>query len=173
MLNCYVLLFWVRYLAWHNFALDLTRQSFWKGSLSHTWAQNSKLTETKKVQEAKSKIKSMLIAFFEIKGTARKEFVLASQFCILLWLLRWLCENMRRLHSKLWWQKNWLLHQDNTLSHTSFLTREILTKTRLSSPYLPYSPDSSFMCLMYHSSTWTSLTSLLELPSLSPSFPLK
>jgi hypothetical protein len=37
--------------------------------------------------------------------------------------LRRLRENARRLRPELWQQKNWLLHQDNAPSHTSFFTK--------------------------------------------------
>jgi hypothetical protein len=36
-------------------------------------------------------------------------------------------ENVRRLRSELWRQKNWLLHHDNAPRHTSIFTRELLT----------------------------------------------
>jgi hypothetical protein len=38
---------------------------------------------------------------------------------------------------KLWRQKSLLLHHDNEPSHTSFFTREFLTKNNLSSPTHP------------------------------------
>jgi hypothetical protein len=37
-------------------------------------------------------------------------------------------ENERKLLRELWLQNNWLLHQDNSPSQTSFFTREFLTK---------------------------------------------
>jgi hypothetical protein len=39
--------------------------------------------------------------------------------------------NVRRLRPELWWQRNWLLHHYNAASHTSFLTRESLTKNNI------------------------------------------
>jgi hypothetical protein len=37
---------------------------------------------------------------------------------------------------------NWLLHHDNAPSHTSFFTREFLTKNNTTViPHPPYSPD--------------------------------
>jgi hypothetical protein len=87
----------------------------------------------------------MLIIFFDIKGIVHKEFVLAGQtvnstyYCD---ILRRLHENVRRLCPKLWLQKNWLLHHDNASSHTSFFTREFLTKNNITVvPQPPYSPD--------------------------------
>jgi hypothetical protein len=54
--------------------------------------EKSKLTETEeKARQAKSKIKSMLIIFFDIKEIVHKELVLASQivdsiyYCDILW----------------------------------------------------------------------------------------
>jgi hypothetical protein len=58
-----------------------------------------------------------------------------SQFYILLWCFTVTAWNEQRLLPELWWQKNWLLHHDNAPSHTSFFTREFLTKTTwLTSP---------------------------------------
>jgi hypothetical protein len=77
----------------------------------------------------------MLIIFFEIGETVRKEFILAGQrvnptyYCEVLRRLR---ENVRRLRPGLWRKKNWLLHRDKAPSSTSFCAREISTKnTRL------------------------------------------
>jgi histone-lysine N-methyltransferase SETMAR len=57
-------------------------------------------------------------------------------------VLRRLRGNVRRLQPELWWQKNWLLHQDNTPSHTSFFTREFLTKNNMTVVlHASYSPD--------------------------------
>jgi hypothetical protein len=41
--------------------------------------EKSKLTKNKKARQVKSKVKSMLIIFFDIKGIVHKEFVLAAQ----------------------------------------------------------------------------------------------
>jgi hypothetical protein len=76
---------------------------------------------------------SMLISFFDIKGIVHKEFFLAGQtvssacYCDVFRRLR---ENVRRLRPELWRQRNWLLHHDSALSHTSFFTRECLTKIK-------------------------------------------
>jgi hypothetical protein len=92
------------------------------------------MTETKQNPasgKAKSKVKSMLIIFFDIKGIVCKEFVLASQtvnsayYCCILQRLH---ENVQRHLPKVGLQKNRLLHHDNAPSHTSFFTREYLTK---------------------------------------------
>jgi hypothetical protein len=74
----------------------------------------------KKARQVKSKVKSMLIIFFDIKGTVKKQFVLAGQtansayYCD---VLRQLLENVRRLRPELWQQKNWLLQNDTLPFH--------------------------------------------------------
>jgi hypothetical protein len=42
--------------------------------------------------------------------------------------MRRLRENVRRLRPELWRQTNWQLYRDNTPSHNSFSTKEVLTK---------------------------------------------
>jgi histone-lysine N-methyltransferase SETMAR len=93
----------------------------------------------------KSKVKGMLIIFFIIKGIVHKEFVLAGQtfnsayYYDVLWQLN---ENVRRLRPEFWRQKNWLLHHDNTPSHTSFFTTKFFNKKNMTVvPHPPYSPD--------------------------------
>jgi hypothetical protein len=84
----------------------------------------------------------MVNVFFEIRGIVHKEFVLAGQTvnsACYSELLRQLHEYVRRLCSKLWRQKNWLLHQDSAPSHSSFFIREFLTKNSMTViPHLPY-----------------------------------
>jgi histone-lysine N-methyltransferase SETMAR len=90
----------------------------------------------------KSKVKSALIISFDIKGITHKEFVVAGQTvnsAYYLNVLQRLCANVQRLRPELWQQKNWLLHHDNALSHTSFFTREFLVKNNTTViPHPPY-----------------------------------
>jgi hypothetical protein len=75
------------------------------------------------MRQAKSKVKSMPIIFFDIKGIVHKEFILAGQTVILTYhcdILQQVCENMRKLHPEVRRQKNWLLHYGNALSHFLF-----------------------------------------------------
>jgi hypothetical protein len=70
----------------------------------------------------KSKVRSMLIIFFDIKGNVQNEFILTGQTVNSVYyrdVLQWLRENVRRLRPELWRQKNWLLHHNNAPSHTS------------------------------------------------------
>jgi hypothetical protein len=79
----------------------------------------------------KSKVKSMLIIFFDIKGIVHKEFVPADQtvnsayYCD---VSRRLLEHMRRIRLELWRQKNWLLRHDNVYSY--FLLHEGILFTK-------------------------------------------
>jgi hypothetical protein len=51
-------------------------------------------------------------------------------------------ENVQRHCPKLWREQTWLLHHDNTLSHTSVLTQQFLEKNEMAfTPHPPYSPD--------------------------------
>jgi hypothetical protein len=82
----------------------------------------------------RTKAKSMLIILLDIKGTFRKEFVLAGQIVSYAYycdILRWLLENVRRLCPKFWRQKNWLLHHDNARSDIPFCTREFWIKNNM------------------------------------------
>jgi hypothetical protein len=74
----------------------------------------------------------MSIIFFDIKGIVHEECVLAGQtvnsayYCGVCGRPR---ENMRRLRPEIWRQKNWLLHDDNKPSHTSFFTSEFFSNS--------------------------------------------
>jgi hypothetical protein len=76
----------------------------------------------------KSKIKGLLIIFFDIIGIVTKEFVPAGHTvnsdynCDDLRLLR---DNVQRLRLEVWRQNNWLLLHDNAPSHTSFFTKNV------------------------------------------------
>jgi hypothetical protein len=75
---------------------------------SSQW-NNPNSPRLKKLRQMKSKVKCMLIIFFDIKGSVHKDFILAGQtvnsayYCDILGRLH---ENMRRLRPKLWLQKN-------------------------------------------------------------------
>jgi hypothetical protein len=119
----------------------MIRQAFGEENMSRT--RNVKTRRDRKTErDVKCKAKSMLI-FFDIKGAALKEFVLAGQTvnsancCNILRQMR---QNVRRLRPELWRQTIWLLHHDNAPPHTSFFTRKLLTKE---TPWV-YSPTPYF-----------------------------
>jgi hypothetical protein len=69
-----------------------------------------------------------IISLFTANSFFAGQTVGSIYYCDVLRLLR---ENVRRLRPELWLQKNWLLLHDNSPSHTSFFTREYLTKTKM------------------------------------------
>jgi hypothetical protein len=120
--------------------LAVIRQAFKEeGMVVHG---KSKLTETEKARQVESKVKRMLIIFFDIKGIVHKEFALACQtansayYCK---VLRQLHENVRRLCNKLRQQKNWHLHHEHrTVSHFVFHQKFLPKTTWKSFPHPPY-----------------------------------
>jgi hypothetical protein len=79
----------------------------------------------------------MHIIFFYAKGIVHKEFVLACHTVNSAYY----CKNVLKLCPELWQRKNWLLHHDNTPSHTSFFTREFLTRNNMT--VVPHPPNFS------------------------------
>jgi hypothetical protein len=109
-------------------------QWLYKRSRKEAWAVHRKckliVTERNKTGEAQSQEHAH--NFLWRQGGFHKEFVLGDQtvnsayYCD---VLRRMPENMRRFRSDLWRQENWMLHHDNTQSHTSFSAREFFTKS--------------------------------------------
>ena len=99
----------------------------------------------KKARQSKSKVKVMLITFFDVRGIVHSEFLPQGQMInqqvykeILQLLLRSVPEKRREL----WQDKSWLLHHnnapaDNALSIWQFLAEKNIAL--LKQP--PYSPD--------------------------------
>jgi hypothetical protein len=124
-------------------------------ALVSDWKSTNSLI-TKTARQVLSKVKTMLIIFFETKRIVYKEFVLPGQTvnsahgCDVLLRPR---EKVQKICPQIRRQKNWLLHHDNARSHSSFFTREFLTKTLwLSSPTHPirltWPPDIFFVPLI-------------------------
>jgi hypothetical protein len=93
--------------------------------------------QTEKGEHVKSKVRSMLISFFDIKEIVHKEFVLASLAsvphttvtvygdCVKM------CEDYAPNFGD--------MHHDSSLSHISVFTREFFSKTNMTIvPHLPY-----------------------------------
>jgi hypothetical protein len=107
------------------------------------WMARSVQSRPKQARQAKSKDKSMLIISLTSKGSFTKnsswQAKQSIQYTTVCDVLQRLRTNLRRLWPELWRQKNWLLHQDNTPSHTSFFTSEFLTKDNMTVvPHPPY-----------------------------------
>ena len=84
------------------------RQSLeWKSAL---------LPRPKKTRVFKSKIKVMLIAFFDVHGIVHAEFLLQGQTInqhVYKNILRRLMRSVREKRRELWETRSWLLHHDN------------------------------------------------------------
>jgi hypothetical protein len=115
--------------------LSVIRQAFGKESLSRT----PKAQTSPRLKKARH-VKSMLIIFFDMKAILHKEFVLAGQtansayYCD---VLRRLCEHVRRLRPNFGDKVTGCYI--TTPSHTSFFTRQFLTKNNMTVvPHAPY-----------------------------------
>jgi hypothetical protein len=102
---------------WATETLAMIRQTFSKKKASAVHGKFNS-PRTKKAKQVKSKVKGDCS---QIIRPSRPN----NQFRLLLWLLRRVRENVRRLRPELWGQKNWLLHHDSAPSHTSFFHQGI------------------------------------------------
>src|SRR5215510_13453377 len=97
----------------------------------------------KKARLSKSRVKSMLIVFFNAKGVIHKEFVPAGQTVtgkFYAEVLRLLKDRVRRVRQEI--KGDWVLHHDSAPSHTSLAVGEVLAKFNVATlPQTPYSPD--------------------------------
>ena len=99
----------------------------------------------KKARMSKSKIKVMLIAFFDVRGIVHTEFMPQGHTInqhIYRDVLRRLMRSVREKRRELYEKKSWLLHHNNAPVHNALSIREFLAKNNiavLEQP--PYSPD--------------------------------
>lgn len=101
--------------------------------------------QAKKVRKVPSKIKTMLITFFDSKGIIHKEFVPTGQTitgAYYLEVLKRLMGRIHRIRPEYRDPENWSLLHDNAPSHTSLIVRQCLARNRVSVlNHPPYSPD--------------------------------
>jgi len=99
----------------------------------------------KKARMSRSKIKVMLVVFFDWKGIVHHEFVPHGQLVnkqLHQEVLVRLRDAVRRKRPELWENQTWMLHHDNALAHASLLICSYLTKHQKPIvPHPPYSPD--------------------------------
>ncbi|UYV73903.1 hypothetical protein LAZ67_11001358 [Cordylochernes scorpioides] len=101
--------------------------------------------QAKKTRKVPSKIKTMLITFFDSRGIIHKEFVPAGQTITgeyYLNVLKRLIARIRRIRPEYRDENSWGLLHDNAPSHSSLIVRRFLAKNNvcvLNHP--PYSPD--------------------------------
>jgi len=101
--------------------------------------------QLKKARQERSNIKSMLICFFDQKGTVHKEFVPPGQAvnaAFYVEVLKCLQENVQRKRPNQWRNNTWLLHHDNAPAHAALLTRQFLTNNNMTVvPHRLYLPN--------------------------------
>ena len=108
------------------------------------WKSASSL-RPKKARLFKSKIKVMLIVFFDVHGIVHLEFLPQGQTInqnVYKDILRCLMRSVREKRRELWETKSWLLHHDNAPAHNALSIRQFLAENNiavLEQP--PYSPD--------------------------------
>lgn len=97
----------------------------------------------KKARMSKSKIKTMLIVFFDRRGIVHKEFVPTGttvNAAFYVQVLTRLRNRVTRVRPAI--AKNWQLHHDNAPCHGAIVVRQLLAKFGVATlPHPPYSPD--------------------------------
>src|SRR5215469_18124768 len=101
----------------------------------------------KKSRRTKSKIKTLLVTFFDYKGMIHHEFLeegrTINQY-VYLDILRRLREAIRLKRPELWEKKEWILLHDNACPHKALSVRQYFAKHGTAElPHPPYSPDLS------------------------------
>ena len=81
----------------------------------------------KKSRQSKSKVKVMLITFFNVRGIVDSEFLPQGQTInqqVYKEILRLLLCPSREKRRELWQDKSWLLHHDNAPAHNALSIRQ-------------------------------------------------
>jgi len=113
-------------------------------SQSREWKQKDSL-RPKKSRKSKSKIKVMLMVFFDCHGIVHHEFAHEGQTVNAAFdveVLKHLRDRVRCMRPELWEGRRWIPHHNNAPAHSALIVREILacnSITVLEHP--PYSPD--------------------------------
>jgi len=103
--------------------------------MSSQW--NIASSQPKKARQVKSNVKTMLIAFFNIDGLVRHEFVPRGQTVnkeFYKTVLQCLRDAVRRHCPEKWCSDNWILHHDNAPAHRALTTNEFLVKQHSVTP---------------------------------------
>ena len=96
----------------------------------------------KKARMSRSRVKTMIIVFFDSRGIVHKEFVPPGQtvnHAFYKDVLERLRKRVQRVRTDI--ADDWVLHHDNTPAHTALSIREFLAKSIPVLPHPPYSPD--------------------------------
>jgi len=99
----------------------------------------------KKLHWSKSRVKTMLLTFFDVRGIIHYEFVPTGQTVTQVYyleVLERLCEKVRRKRPELFANNSWILHHDNAPAHMALSVREFLATKQVTVLEHPaYSPD--------------------------------
>ena len=111
---------------------------------SSQWIGEGSPQPKKKTQMSRSKVKVMLVLFFDWKVIVHHEFVPCGQMInkqLHQEVLTHLRDAVRRKRPELWQNQAWMLYHNNALAHTSLLICSYLAKHQTSIvPHPPYSP---------------------------------
>ncbi|UYV76922.1 MIB1 [Cordylochernes scorpioides] len=111
---------------------------------SNQWIERGE-PKPKKARFAKSKVKTLLVNFFDINGLVHHEFIPFGRTInqeIYLGIMRRLREAGRLKRPERWQNNDWILHVDNARSHTAHVVLQFLAKhSTIHIPHPPYSPD--------------------------------
>jgi hypothetical protein len=121
----------------HDYDLETKQMSSQWKTPSSPWP--------KKARQVRSKVKTMLIAFFEAEGPVHHEFLPQRQTMnqtLYITVLQRLRDAVRRKLPHVWASGTWLLRHDNVPYHAALSVREFLVKNSIPVvPHPPYSPD--------------------------------
>lgn len=99
----------------------------------------------KKARMSRSRVKVMLIVFFDNKGLVHHEFVPQGQTVnqhFYKEVLSRLIARIRRSRRDLWENNRWILHHDNAPAHNALSIRQFLAEKQITTlEHPPYSPD--------------------------------
>ena len=98
---------------------------------------------SKKARMSRSRVKTMIIVFFDSRGIVHKEFVPPGQtvnHAFYKDVLEQLRKRVQRVRRDI--EEDWVLQHDNAPAHTTLSIREFLAKKNIPVlPHPPYSPD--------------------------------
>jgi hypothetical protein len=95
----------------------------------------------KKARMSKSKIKTMLVVFFDIQGIIMTQYVPPGQTVNQMYYIELLAKLQGKIRKKRpeLWKNGWILHQDNAPAHNSLSVRQFLGRKKKSSCASPCS----------------------------------
>ncbi|UYV69538.1 hypothetical protein LAZ67_6003924 [Cordylochernes scorpioides] len=111
---------------------------------SSQWIERGE-PKPKKARFTNSKVKTLLVTFFDINGLVHHEFIPFGRTInqeVYLGIMRRLREAVRLKRPERWQNNDWILHVDNARPHTAHVVLQFLSKNSTTQiPHPPYSPD--------------------------------